>query len=104
MLCSQINIPSSGGTSIFFFFFFFVGASRGQNVILRGQKSKNLPKIAYFGHFLLLTGGASGGRASDWGATAPPCPPLMPPLIPRGHCSEPFSYLKVFIPISFYSE
>ena len=30
---------------------FFVGASRGRNAILRGQKSKNLPKMAYFGIF-----------------------------------------------------
>ena len=30
---------------------FFVGASRGQNAILRGQKSKNLLKITDFGHF-----------------------------------------------------
>ena len=42
--------------------------SRGQNAILRGQKSKNLPKMADFGHFFLLTeGGQMGDRASDWG-------------------------------------
>ena len=49
---------------------FFGGVSRGQNTILRGQKSKNLPKMAYFGPFYW---GASGGRASDWGEM-PPCP------------------------------
>ena len=37
---------SSGGTRIFLW-----GASRGQNAILRGQISKNLPKMAYFGNF-----------------------------------------------------
>ena len=36
---------------------FFVGASRGQNTILRGQKSKNLLKITDFGHFFY----------NDWG-------------------------------------
>ena len=56
---------------------FFVGASRVKNKILRGQKSKDLPKMADFGIF--SSGGASGGRASDWGANAP-MPPLMPPL------------------------
>ena len=30
---------------------FFVGASRGQNTFLRGQKSNKLPKMADFGHF-----------------------------------------------------
>ena len=62
---------TSGGTRNF-----FVGASRGKNAILRGQKSKNLPKMADFGHFFLLTGGASGGGQSlQLGAFAP-CPPL----------------------------
>ena len=41
---------------------FFVGASRGQNAILRGEKSKNLLKITDFGHFFLMTG---GDRASN---------------------------------------
>ena len=60
---------------------FLWGASRGQNAILSGQKSKNLPKIADFGHFILLRGGGQvGGRASDWGAFSPMAPPLMPPL------------------------
>ena len=30
---------------------FFVGASRGQNAFLTGQKSTNLQKIADFGRF-----------------------------------------------------
>ena len=70
------------------------GASRGQNAILRGQKSKNLPKMADFGHFFLLTGGASGGTASDWGAFAPP---LMPPL----HCIEDGQNKKSHLLFSF---
>ena len=37
------------------------GASRGQNAILRGQKSKNLPKMTDFGHFFSSDWGASGG-------------------------------------------
>ena len=47
---------------------------RGQNAILRGQKSKNLPKMADFDNFFLLTGGQVGGRASK-GGQMPPCPP-----------------------------
>ena len=43
---------------------FLWGASRGQNAILRGQKSKNLLKIADFDHFFLLTGGHVGGGQS----------------------------------------
>ena len=66
------TVPS-GGTR---FFFWGGGTSRGKNAILRGQKSQNLPKMADFGHFVLLTGGASGGRASDWGGDKmPTCPP-----------------------------
>ena len=60
--------------------FFLWGASRGQNAILRGQKSKNLPKMADFGHFFLLTGGQVGGQSLWLGGICPPCPPLMPPL------------------------
>ena len=37
---------TSGSTRIFLW-----GASRGQNAILRGQKSKKLPKMADFGNF-----------------------------------------------------
>ena len=40
-------------------FFCGGGASKGQNAILRGQKSQNLPKMADFGHFFLLRGGGS---------------------------------------------
>ena len=47
--------------------FFCRGASRGQNAILRGQKSKNLPKMADFDHFFFWRGGKWGWR--------PPCPP-----------------------------
>ena len=60
---------------------FLWGASRGQNAFLRGQKSKNLPKMADFNHFLLLTGWQVGDRASNWGwGENAPMPPLMPPL------------------------
>ena len=57
--------------------FFVEGASKGQNAFLRGQKSKNLPKMADFDHFCLLTGGgASGGRTSEGGGgQMPKCPP-----------------------------
>ena len=66
----EFNLNSvHGGTWIFFFFFFLVGASRGQNPILRGQNPKICLKLADFGHFFWL--GATGGRASDWGANAP---------------------------------
>ena len=61
-------------------FFCGGGASRGQNAILRGQKSKNLPKMADFGHFFLLTGGKWGGAEPPTGGHFPPCPPLIPPL------------------------
>ena len=57
---------------------FFVGASRGQNAFLRGQKSKNLPKIADLDHFFILTGGKWGDRTSNGGGQMPPCSP--PPL------------------------
>ena len=61
------------------------GASRGQNAILRGQESKNLPKMADFGHFFLLTGGqVGGGRASDWGHL----PPMPPPLDAATACTK----------------
>ena len=64
----------SGGTRNFF----VGGASRGQNAIPRGQKSKNLPKMADFGHFFLLTGGgASGGKSLRLGGHLPPCPPPL---------------------------
>ena len=65
-----------------FFFFFFLwggGASRGQNAILRGQISKNLPKMADFGNFFLLTGGKWGAEPPT-GGHLPPMPPLMSPL------------------------
>ena len=58
--------------------FFCGGGIEGQNAILRGQKYKNLPKMADFGHFFLLTGGQVGGRASNGGganAQMPLCPP-----------------------------
>ena len=47
------------------------GASRGQNAILRGQKSKNLLKMDDFGNFFLDWGACGGGGKY---------PPLMPPL------------------------
>ena len=50
---------------------FCVGALRGQNTFLRGQKSKKLSKMTDFCNFFL------GGRASDGGNT-PSCSPLMP--------------------------
>ena len=49
-------------------------ASRGQNAILRGQKSKNLPKMADFGHFFLLTGGQVGAEPPTGVGICPPCP------------------------------
>ena len=50
-------------------------ASRGQNAHLRGQKSKNLPKIADFCHFFPSDWGASGEEPpTNWGAYAPSCP------------------------------
>ena len=39
---------------------FFVGGIEGAKCNSEGQKSKNLLKMADFGHFFLLTGGASG--------------------------------------------
>ena len=35
---------------------FFVGGIEGAKCDSEGQKSKNLPKMADFGHFFLLTG------------------------------------------------
>ena len=46
----------SGGTRTFL----WGGVSRGQNMVVRGQKSKNLQKMADFGHCFLLTGGKWG--------------------------------------------
>ena len=60
-------LASNGGTRIF-----FVGGIEGWNAILRGQKSKNLQKIADFGHFFLLTGGASGGAEPPTGGAFAP--------------------------------
>ena len=56
------------------------GALIGHNAILRGQKSKNLLKMADFGH--IFFGGKGGGRASNWGENAPldsatACQPFM---------------------------
>ena len=47
---------------------FLRGALRGQNAILRGQKSKNSLKI------FLLTPETSGGRASNWDGEMSLCP------------------------------
>ena len=49
-------------------------ASRGQNAILRGQKSKNLPKMAVFDHFFFFWLGGAGGEPLT-GGQMPPCPP-----------------------------
>ena len=65
---------SSGGTRIF-----VVGASRGQNAILRGQIFKNLPQMAYFGHFFFWWG--EWGEAEPQTAGNVPMPPFMPPLM-----------------------
>ena len=52
------------------------GASRGQNAFLRGQKSKNLPKMADFDNFFASDwGGKWGGRASNWGEGNTRMPP-----------------------------
>ena len=40
----------------------------GQNAILRGQKTKNLLKMADFGHFFLLTGGQVGEQSLQLGS------------------------------------
>ena len=48
-------------------------AIEGENAILRGQKFKNLPKMADFGHFFSADG-ASRGRASDGGGGGGKCP------------------------------
>ena len=61
---------TSGGTRNF-----SVGGIEGKNAILRGQKSKNLPKMTDFGHvFPSDWGQVGGGRASDWGVFAPHAP------------------------------
>ena len=62
---------------------FVVGASREQNVFLRGQKSQNLPKMADFDHSFLLMSGASGGHSLWLGANALHAT-LMPPLSMNG--------------------
>ena len=66
--------------------FFLLGASRGQNVILRGHwaKIQKFAKNGWTWQFFFFWrggggGGGSGGRASDWGANASHAP-LMPPL------------------------
>ena len=50
------------------------GASRGQNAILRGQKLKNLTKMADFGHFFFWLG-ESGGQSLRLGGIFPHTPP-----------------------------
>ena len=64
-----MNATISGSTRLFVcLFVFFLAASRGKNAILRLQKSKNLPKMADFGHFFLLTGEKVGGQSLRlWG-------------------------------------
>ena len=74
-LCFHDSHDSSGGTRIFFLW----GASRGQNPFLRGQKSKNLLKMADIDHLFLLRGeeevGAEpptgGGRGKTGVANSP---------------------------------
>ena len=61
------------------FFFFLWGALRGQNAILRGQKSKNGWFLPFFS-----SGGASGGQSLRLGGICPPCPPWC------HHCLFPF--------------
>ena len=63
-----------------FFFFFLWEASRGQNAIMRGQKSNNLPKMADFDHFFSDGGGGKWEQSLRQGDKCPQCPPLMPPL------------------------
>ena len=65
-----VVVALSGGTRIFLW---GGGASRGQNVILRGQKSKNLTKMA---DFFLWLGGKWGGKSLWLGEKMPPIPPL----------------------------
>ena len=47
---------ASGSTRIFW------GGIEGAKCFLRGQKSKNLPKMADFDNFFLLTGRQGGGQ------------------------------------------
>ena len=56
---------------------FFVEGHRGSKMhFWGGKKSKNLPKLADFDIFFLLTGEASGGRAEPpTGGANAPCPP-----------------------------
>ena len=64
-------------------YFFGGGASRGQNAFLRGQKSKNLPKMADFDNFFFWRGGGGASGRSEEPPTAGECsfmPPLMQPL------------------------
>ena len=86
------------------FFFFEGGASRGQNAILRGEKSKNLPKMADFGQIFLLTGGQVGEAEPPTGGANAPSPPLIPPLsrkIPTKRKlttlfpTQPFSWIRI---------
>ena len=57
--------------------FVFGGHGGGaQNAILRGQKSKNLPKMTYFDHFSLLTGGGVGAELRRGGGAIGPMPPF----------------------------
>ena len=64
---------TSGGTRNFF----VEGDIEGAKCDSEGEKSKNLPKMADFDHFFLLTG-ERGDRASDsgGGGQMPPMPPL----------------------------
>ena len=56
-------------------------ASREAKCDSEGAKSKNLPKMADFGHFS-SDGGPSGGQSLRLGvANALMPPPLMPPLL-----------------------
>ena len=45
-----------------------------------GGNVQKLPKMADFFAFFVLTGGASGGRASDWGRQMPPYSTFVLPL------------------------
>ena len=63
----------------FFFFFFFVGASRGQNTILRGGKN---PKICWKWPILAIFSSYWGGKWEEeppngGGAKCQPCPPPL---------------------------
>ena len=62
------------------FFFFFLWGHRGGKMWFWGDKnSKNLPKMADFGHF--FSDGGKWGAEPPTGGECPPCPPpLMPPL------------------------